>query len=121
MQARLNRSAKAALAERALQMRHQMTPSEQLLWSEIRARKLGVCFRRQVPVAGLFVADFLAPSRHLIVEVDGAWHADRRARDARRDRVLERAGYRVLRIEAELVLRDLPAAVALIRAALESG
>jgi very-short-patch-repair endonuclease len=45
-------------------------------------------------------------------------HSRRRAADASRDRKLRRLGYRVVRIEAELVLRDLPGAVALIRAAL---
>jgi very-short-patch-repair endonuclease len=122
MQARLNRSAMAVLAQRALQMRHAPQEPERLLWSALRSRQLGILFRRQVPVAGRFVADFLAPSLRLIVEVDGAaWHSQRHAADARRDRVLERAGYRVLRIEAELVMRDLTAAVALIRAAFESG
>jgi len=42
----------------------------------------------------------------------------RRAADASRDRKLRRLGYRVVRLEAELVLRDLPATVALARAAL---
>jgi len=36
----------------------------------------------------------------------------------KRDRKLHRAGYGVVRISARLVLSDLPAAVALIRAAL---
>jgi very-short-patch-repair endonuclease len=75
-------------------------------------------FRRQVPVAGLFIADFLAPSIKLIVEVDGAIHARKQGPDARRDRKLQRAGFRIVRISAQLVLSDLPAAVALVRAAL---
>lgn len=39
--------------------------------------------------------------------------------DARRDRVLRRLGYRVLRLEAKLVMRQPLLAVALIREALE--
>jgi very-short-patch-repair endonuclease len=35
----------------------------------IRARKLGITFRRQVVVGEQFIADFLAPSVRLIVEV----------------------------------------------------
>ena len=54
----------------------------------------------------------------LIVEVDGAIHARRPGPDARRDLKLRRAGFRIVRVSAELVLRDLPAAIALIRAAL---
>jgi very-short-patch-repair endonuclease len=38
--------------------------------------------------------------------------------DARRDRKLVRLGYRVLRLNAELVRRDVQAAVAQVRAAL---
>jgi very-short-patch-repair endonuclease len=52
-----------------------------------------------------------------LVEVDGGYHARRGGADARR--ALVRAGYRVLRLEAELVMSDLPAAVARIRAKIE--
>jgi very-short-patch-repair endonuclease len=54
----------------------------------------------------------------LVVEVDGRHHEQRRASDARRDRKLARLGYRVLRLEAQLVLRQLPVALALVREAL---
>ena len=108
----------AVLELRARQMRHAMAASEAALWSCLKARQLGVVFHRQVPVVGRFIADFLAPSRRVIVEVDGGYHAHRAAADARRDRALARAGYRVLRLEASLVLGSLPEAVARVRAAL---
>jgi very-short-patch-repair endonuclease len=57
----------------------------------------------------------MGSSNRLVVEVDGDYHARRQQADARRDRALARAGYRVLRLEAELVMHDLPAAVARIR------
>ena len=69
-------------------------------------------------VIGRFIADFAAPTARLVVEVDGEYPSRRRTADARRDRVLRRLGYRVLRFEAELVLRHPEQAVALIRAAL---
>ena len=93
------------------------TPSEALLWSALVNGKLGVPFRRQVVVGG-FIADFVASSVTLIVEVDGGCHSRRRRADARRDGKLERLGYRVLRVDAALVIRDLSAAVALVRGAL---
>jgi very-short-patch-repair endonuclease len=71
-----------------------------------------------VPLAERFIVDFYAPRARLVVEVDGGWHARRGAADASRDAKLRCLGYRVLRISAELVMADLPAAVALIRAAL---
>jgi very-short-patch-repair endonuclease len=101
-------------------MRFAPTSSEALLWSAIRAGRLGVAFRRQVPI-GAFIVDFLAPAQYLVVEVDGGYHARRRAADARRDRFLAREGYRVLRLESELVLRNPPEAVARVRAALAAG
>ena len=106
------------LEARARQMRLARTPSEERLFEALRGRRLGVAFRRQVPI-GRFIVDLLAPEVRLVVEVDGAYHARRRGADARRDRALARAGYRVLRLEAELVVRDLPAAVARVRAEIE--
>jgi very-short-patch-repair endonuclease len=79
--------------------------------------KLGVGSRRQV-VIGRYIVDFLAPARRVVVEVDGGYHARRRGADARRDRKLAALGYRVLRLEAELVLRQPQEAVARIRAVL---
>jgi len=102
----------------ARQHRSCLTESEARLWSALNAGQLGVCFRRQVPVGGRFIADFCAPSIKLIVEVDGGYHERRRAADASRDRKLARLGYRIVRLDAELVLRDLSAAVALVKAAL---
>ncbi|HWZ93351.1 MAG TPA: DUF559 domain-containing protein, partial [Polyangiaceae bacterium] len=94
------------------------TESEVRLWSALKARQLGVSFHRQVPLAGRFIADFFARSVGLVVEVDGAIHARKPGPDAGRDLKLRRAGFRVVRVSAELVLRDLSAAVALVRAAL---
>lgn len=106
------------IAERAHAMRINMTPSEARLWEALRGSKLGVAFRRQVPI-GHYIVDFLAPSARLIVEVDGGYHAERASADARRDRALERAGYRVVRVSAERVMREFGAVVAEIRAVLQ--
>jgi very-short-patch-repair endonuclease len=98
--------------------RRALTASEARLWSALSARRLGVQFRRQVPLAGRFIVDFAAPSAGLIVEVDGVGHAHRRGADKRRDRALTALGWRVLRLDAALVISDLPAAVALVQQAL---
>jgi very-short-patch-repair endonuclease len=95
------------------------TPSEQALWAMLRGKQLGVWFRRQVPL-GRFIADFAAVGARLVVEVDGGYHADRRAADARRDRALARLGYRVLRLEVALVLERPLEACARVREALAS-
>ncbi len=98
-------------------MRQAPTDSEARLWRALRSSQLGVAFRRQVPLLG-FIADFYAPTARLIVEVDGGYHVRRVTADTRRNRKLEREGYRVLRLQAELVMRDLPAALLAVRRAL---
>jgi len=108
----------AVLAERARAMRGSPTASEELLWARIRGRRLGVVIRRQVPLLGRFIADFLAPAQRLVIEVDGAYHAERGHADSRRDAALARAGYRVIRVEASLVVRNIESALDRIRAAL---
>ena len=102
---------------RAQALRDFPTRSEEALWQALRSKQLGVAFRRQVPF-GPFILDFLAPSARLAVEVDGGYHARRNGADARKERALRRAGYRLLRLDAQLVLRDLPAALVLISASL---
>jgi very-short-patch-repair endonuclease len=106
------------LAHRAHRMRGAPTLTEARLFQALRGGRFGVSFRRQVPVLGRFIVDYLAPELRLVVEVDGAYHKDRSEADARRDRALARAGYRVLRLDAELVLHDLEAAVARVRHAI---
>jgi very-short-patch-repair endonuclease len=98
------------LESRARQLRLTCTPSEAALWAALKNNALGVSFKRQV-VVGQFIVDLLAPAARLVVEIDGPVHRRRAARDARRDRVLRRMGYRVLRLEAELVLHQLPVAL----------
>lgn len=111
----------ALLSERAWAMKRFPTPSEAALWRLLSGSKLGAAFRRQVVLGRRYVADFVAPSRRLVVEVDGLLHEGRAASDARRDRVLGRLGYRVLRLPAELVLRAPAEAAARVRAALAEG
>jgi very-short-patch-repair endonuclease len=99
-------------------LRFSPTVSERKLWNALSAgRVLGVVFRRQVPLRGAsFIGDFVAPALKLVVEVAGSIHEHTRRADARREQKLQRLGYHMLRIDAELVMRDLPRAVARIRA-----
>ena len=99
-------------------MRGSPTASEEFLWTRIRGRRLGVVIRRQVPLLGRFIADFLAPAQRLVIEVDGACHLERGHSDSRRDAALARAGYRVIRVEASLVVSNIESALERIRAAL---
>jgi very-short-patch-repair endonuclease len=100
-------------------MLHAPTPSEEALWQALRGGVLGVAFKRQVVIGGRYIVDFFAPSVGLVVEVDGGVHRSSRAADCRRDEKLRRLGYRVVRVPAALVMRDVDAALAVVRAALK--
>ena len=106
------------LTQRAHEMRHQLIRSEAALWSQISRCQLGVAFRRQVLVGNRYIVDFLSPNILLVVEVDGPYHARRAVADARRERHLQRLGFRVLRLDADLVLSRLAEAVEWVRGAL---
>ena len=85
-----------AKSSRARALRESMTDAEQKLWRLLRDRRLeGSKFRRQVPV-GPYIADFLSFQHRLVVEADGAQHAES-ARDAVRDAYFAANGFRVLR------------------------
>jgi very-short-patch-repair endonuclease len=57
----------------ARKLRKNMTLSEILLWQQIRRRKLGVQFHRQVPM-DKFVVDFYCHEIMLAIEIDGITH-----------------------------------------------
>ena len=105
------------LAPCAQYSRRYPTPSERILWEELRGRRLGVKFRRQV-VLGTVIVDFFAPEPRLAVEVDGAAHIGRERHDRERDAYLASHRVRVLRVKAWHVERELPAVLVRIRAAL---
>lgn len=88
-------------------MQRNPEPSEYVLWQFLKARRLGVTFKRQQIVGG-YIVDFLAPKLKIVVEVDGGYHGrpEQQRADARRDAVLGRAGYRVLRLSAAEVLQQ---------------
>ncbi len=98
-------------------LRARLTPEELRLW---------IClsdgfhwkFRRQEPI-GPYICDFVCYPKRLIVEVDGAQHADS-TRDARRDAYLGSLGFEVLRFWNGEVERELEVVLDTIAAALEA-
>jgi len=87
-----------------------MSLPEILLWRQLRKRPDGLKFRKQVPI-GQMTVDFACLERRLIIEIDGESHSygDQPRRDAARDAILRREGFRVMRIAAGDVLKDLDA------------
>jgi len=102
-------------------MRRRPTRSEALLWGALSDRRAGIVVRRQV-VLGRHIVDFYVAAYRLVIEVDGKVHDTEEARRADAAREAELAaeyGVRFVRVRAELVERDVRAAVAMILAALE--
>src|SRR5579872_5544587 len=105
---------------RAKQLRRAMTRAETLLWRHLKAHRLArLGFRRQSPM-GNYIADFVAHSCKLVVEVDGESHdfKERLRHDERRDQWFASRGYRVLRFTNRDVLTNLEGvALAILQAA----
>src|SRR4051812_16257245 len=89
----------------ARQLRKTPTRAFQLLWSQLRNRKLGARFRRRVPLFG-WIPDFWCPAERIVVEIDYPSDAERLAEHRHRDRVLADRGIVVLRFSAERVCSD---------------
>ena len=100
--------------ERSRELRREMTPTEDLLWQEVRAKKLGVRFRRQQIIAG-FIVDFYCHRAALVIEVDGDIHDLQQEEDARREEVLREMGLTIVRFRNENAIQDLPMIVERIR------
>ena len=82
---------------RAGELRLDLTLAEKKLWMRLRAHRVkGVGFRRQHAV-GRYIADFCAPGKMLIIELDGRQHFDRQDYDDERTAYLKSKGYHVLR------------------------
>ena len=101
--------------KRARELRRKMSLPEVLLWQRLRLRPGGHKFRRQFPMDRM-TTDFACLERRLIIEVDGEGHSfgDQPLRDAARDALLRRSEFRVLRIAACDVLKDMDAVLRFI-------
>ena len=84
------------LIPRARVLRADATPAERELWELLRSGRSGARFRRQQPV-GPFIVDFYCARAKLVIELDGAGHAERHDYDAARTAWLEGKGLTVLR------------------------
>jgi very-short-patch-repair endonuclease len=79
--------------------------AEAVIWTELKAKRLGgYKFVRQMPI-GPYFADFACRSARLVVELDGSQHADS-SRDRLRDEFMRAAGYSVLRLSSSDALKQ---------------
>ncbi|HKR04751.1 MAG TPA: methionine synthase [Bacteroidia bacterium] len=87
----------------AKDMRHEPTQAENILWQELRNRKLGHKFRRQHPLDG-FIPDFICLEKKLIIEVDGEIHIEQKEYDEGRTYELNEIGYKIIRFTNDEVI-----------------
>ena len=91
----------------AKELRTEMTPPEEKLWSLLRGGRLeGIKFVRQMVFGPYYVADFAARKHRLVIELDGDSHAGREAYDARRTEFIESKGFRVIRLSNSEVMTN---------------
>ena len=92
------------LKEYARRNRHEMTPSEALLWQHLRKEIAGFKFRRQHAI-GDYIADFVCLEQKLVIEVDGGYHftESQQIDDRLRSEILLDKGFRVVRFTNEEV------------------
>ena len=115
------RGPQPAKTERARSLRAAAPSAESLLWSRLRARRLGgFKFVRQEPI-GPYFADFCCREEKLVIEIDGATHSTEAelARDSSREAFLVSRGYRVLRFRNAEVYEEMDGVMETVLAALE--
>jgi leucyl-tRNA synthetase len=83
----------------AKQNRKDSTVEEDMIWQEVRNRKIADCkFRRQHPIAG-YIPDFVCLEKRLIIEIDGGYHdeSEQKKYDEARQAWLKENGFDMLR------------------------
>lgn len=96
-------------------LRKRSTEAERLLWRHLRMKQLeGLKFRRQQPF-DKYIVDFICFEKRLIIEVDGAHHADQNNSDKEKDMYLKQCGFRILRFWNNEVLKNTGGVLAVIR------
>jgi very-short-patch-repair endonuclease len=100
---RQDKELRGKLRSLARQMRHEATPTENLLWQRLCGRQLsGYKFYRQHPI-DRFIVDFYCSSASLVIEVDGEVHKQQVEADQEREEFLNRLGFRVIRFTNDQV------------------
>ncbi len=104
--------------KRARLLRRSDNDAEQMMWSELRNRRLnGYKFVRQLAI-GPYFADFACREASLVLEIDGSQHAASQ-RDRIRDDFLISQGWSVLRVWNVDALRERGSVLDTLLAALE--
>jgi very-short-patch-repair endonuclease len=92
-------------------LRSNQTDAERKLWNVLRGRQMaGMKFRRQHLFEN-YILDFVCLENRLVVEIDGGQHQESIMDDGMRTKMLENAGFQVLRFWNHEVLQHPDAVV----------
>ena len=99
---------RTSVKEKRRSLRRRQTLAEEIVWQNVRNRKmLGYKFRRQYSV-DQFIIDFYCPELKLAVEIDGSVHDTSEAKmyDVSRQKHIETFGICFIRIRNEEIVGD---------------
>ena len=115
----MHKRATPKIFKRAKELRREMTPHERKLLEHLRAHRMGDVHFRPQHAIGNYIADFCAPRRKLIVELDGSQHLEQDEYDTERTAFFESKGYRVIRFWNNDVTNNLESVLTVIWDALK--
>ncbi|RRB02375.1 methylmalonyl-CoA mutase [Larkinella rosea] len=99
--------------------RKEPTKAEELLWEQLRGKRLlNTKFCRQHAIQD-FIVDFVSLDKQLVIEVDGEIHAKQQAYDALRTEYLNANGLRVIRFTNDEVINSMNIVLSKIKEAVE--
>ncbi len=104
----------------AKKLRSNMTEAEKRLWYYLRAGRFdGFKFRRQAPIEG-YIVDFVCIHPPLVIEVDGGQHEINKEIDRKRDDVLKKRGFTILRFWNNDVMDNIEGVLMTIKNTIEN-
>ncbi len=109
------------LKDFAKENKKKATNAEVALWSHLRDEQTGFKFRRQ-HIIDKYIVDFVCLEKQLIIEVDGAYHAEHEQIEYDKDRStrLNELGFNVIRFTNEEVITDIEECINKIKSELIS-
>jgi very-short-patch-repair endonuclease len=103
------------LKQRAKSLRRNQTDVEDRLWYYLRGKRFyGIKFKRQVIISN-YIVDFASLTAKLVIEVDGGQHVSQKQYDQKRDEIIKRCGFTVLRFWNNEVLENIDGVLTVIR------
>lgn len=114
IRAQMHKRTTKKIFKRAKELRRDMTPAEIKLHARLRAHRMGGVHFRPQHAIGNYIADFCAPRKKLIIELDGSHHLEQEEHDAERTAFFESKGYRVIRFWNNDVMNDMDSVIRVI-------